>query len=91
MDTGETEDPYEEPMSREREIAVTGSFIEKHQMTWPCAFSKHSVFNPEYTVTGIPATVILDRGGRIRFIKCGRGSARQTRRIIAGFVSNSRD
>ncbi len=89
MDTGETEGSDAEPMSREREIEVTGAFIEKHGMSWPCVFSNRSVFDPEYTVTGIPMFVILDRGGRIRFIQCGRGSEQQKRRVIARVISDS--
>lgn len=89
MDTGETEGSDDEPMSREREINVTGSFIEKHGMSWPCAFSNRSVFDPDYTVTGIPMFVILDRGGRIHFIQRGRGSEQQKRRVIAALLSES--
>jgi thiol-disulfide isomerase/thioredoxin len=89
MDTGETEGSEDNPMSREREIAVTRSFIEKHGMSWPCAFSSRSVFDPAYTVSGIPTFVILDREGRVRFIHCGRGSEQLKRRIIASLLSES--
>jgi hypothetical protein len=87
MDTGETKDSDKEPMSWERKIEVTGSFIEKHGMTWPCVFSKRSLYDSEYTVTGIPLSMILDRERRIRFIRCGRCSEQQNRRIIARLVS----
>lgn len=89
MDTGKTEGSDEEPMSHTREIEVTRSFIDKHGMTWPCAISNRSVFDPEYTVTGIPTTVILDREGCVRFIQSGRGSEQQTRRIIARLATGN--
>ncbi len=89
IDTGETEGSDAAPMSREREIEVIGKLIEKHGVIWPCAFSKRSVYDPEYTVTGIPMIVILDREGRIRFIQHGPGCEPQKRRIITSLLSES--
>lgn len=89
IDTGEKEGSDAAPMSREREIEVTGKFIEKQGVLWPCAFSKRSVFDPEYTVTGVPMVVILDREGRIQFIQHGPGCEPQKRRIIASLLSES--
>lgn len=86
LDTGEVEGSGEEDLDREREIELTGSFIEKHQMHWPCAFSDRSVFDPEYTVRGVPTFVILDREGNVRFIHAGIGSGQQMRRITAKLI-----
>lgn len=86
MDTGMTEGSDEKSLSRQREIELTESFIKKHQMIWPCAFSETSVFNPEYTVRSIPTLAILDREGRIRFIQVGCGAEQQKRRIIAKLI-----
>jgi thiol-disulfide isomerase/thioredoxin len=85
-DTGTTEGSDEEPLSREREIEVTRSFIEEHHMIWPCAFSDRSVFDPEYTVTAIPTVVILDREGIVRFFRSGLGCEQQVRRIVSRLI-----
>ena len=81
-ETGESEGSEEEPLAREREIELTGTFVEKHGMTWPCAISDRPVFDPEYAVDAIPTYVILDREGRIRYIQRGCGSEARMRRII---------
>lgn len=77
------------PMSREREIEVIGSFIEKHGIIWHCALSKLSMYDPEYKVTGVPMVLILDRERRIRFIQHGLGCEPQKRRILTSLLSES--
>ncbi len=82
LETGEMEGSRENKLSPEREIELTGAFIEQHEMTWPCAFSNRSVFDPEYGIRGIPTFVILDREGKIRLIQTGIGLKAQKRRMI---------
>ena len=82
LETGEMEGSPAEKLSREREIELTASFIEKHEMTWPCAISDRSVFDPKYGIQGIPTFVILDREGKIRLIQTGIGQKQQKFRMI---------
>ncbi len=82
LETGETEGSEENRLSSVRETELTGAFIEKHGMTWPCAISIRSVFDPEYGVLGIPTFVILDKEGRIRLIQTGVGLKQQKVRMI---------
>ena len=82
LETGETEGSREDKLTPDREIELTGAFIEKHGMTWPCAFSNRPVFDPEYGIMGIPTFVILDREGRIRLIQTGIGLKAQKLRMI---------
>jgi hypothetical protein len=82
LETGKMEGSPTNKLDREREIELTAAFIEKHEMTWPCAFSSRSVFDPEYGIQGIPTFVILDRDGKIRLIQTGIGQEQQKRRMI---------
>jgi thiol-disulfide isomerase/thioredoxin len=82
LETGETEGSRDNRLDVKREIELTGAFIEKHRMSWPCAISDRSVFDPEYGVEGIPTFVILDREGRICLIQTGVGLKQQKRRMI---------
>ncbi len=82
LETGETEGSRENRLSSVRETQLTGAFIEKHGITWPCAISIRSVFDPEYGVLGIPTFVILDKEGRIRLIQTGTGPKQQKMRMI---------
>jgi thiol-disulfide isomerase/thioredoxin len=82
LEMGETEGSKENKLSSVRETELTGAFIEKHGMTWPCAISIRSVFDPEYGVRGIPTFVILDREGRIRLMQTGIGLKQQKKRMI---------
>ena len=38
------------------------------EMTWPVAFSKQPVFNPDYGVMGIPDVIIIDGKGIVRHV-----------------------
>lgn len=82
LETGETEGSKDNKLSSVRETELTSGFIEKHGITWPCAISARSVFDPEYGVRGIPTFVILDREGRIRLMQTGIGLKQQKRRMI---------
>ena len=42
-------------------------FIRDQDMTWPVAFSKQNLHNPDYNVHGIPHVVIFDVEGRVRY------------------------
>jgi thiol-disulfide isomerase/thioredoxin len=72
----------EKDLEPEREIELTGEFIEQNGIVWPCAISKQKVFNPEYTVNSIPTFVLIDREGYVRFIQSFAGQAQQKRRLI---------
>lgn len=49
-----------------REYELTANFMKKKEMTWPVAFSKQQVFNPEYGVIGIPHLAIIAPDGTVR-------------------------
>jgi thiol-disulfide isomerase/thioredoxin len=78
METGHTE----RNIGPRREIEITAEYIEKKGITWPCAISENSVFDPAYTVEVIPTFVVLDHNGRVRFIQSFAGQIGQKRRII---------
>lgn len=65
-----------------REIELTGEYIIKRGMTWPCAISNSSVFDPAYTVEVLPTFVVIDRSGRVRFVQSFAGQTNQKRRIL---------
>jgi len=50
----------------QREFAVTLEFIEAKQMTWPVVFTDERVFNPRYSVLGIPHMAIIAPDGTVR-------------------------
>ncbi len=49
-----------------KEYELTAEFMKKKEMTWPVAFSKQEVFNPEYGVIGIPHVAIIAPDGTVR-------------------------
>lgn len=67
----------------EQEMELMKSFIEERQITWPTAFSRQSVFNPDYGITGIPSVAIIDAEGKVRHIGLhpGRPLAEKVRLI----------
>jgi thiol-disulfide isomerase/thioredoxin len=58
----------------EKEMSLMPGFMEEKQMTWPVAFSKQPVFNPDYGVLGIPSMVIIDSKGVVRHAGLHPGS-----------------
>jgi thiol-disulfide isomerase/thioredoxin len=50
----------------QREYELTAEFMKKKDMSWPVAFSKQEVFNPDYVVRGIPHLTIIDPNGKVR-------------------------
>lgn len=50
-----------------KEYELTAKFMKKHDITWPVAFSKQEVFNPDYGVEGIPHLTIIAPDGTVRF------------------------
>ena len=50
-----------------KEIELTAKFKAAKDMTWSVAISEENVFNPDYGITGIPAVVIIDPAGTVRF------------------------
>lgn len=50
-----------------KEYELTAQFMKKKDMTWPVAFSKQEVFNPDYVVRGIPHLAIIDPTGKLRY------------------------
>lgn len=58
----------------QKEFGLMPSFMEEKEMTWPVAFSKQPVFNPDYGVMGIPSMVIIDAKGIVRHAGLHPGS-----------------
>ncbi len=50
-----------------KEFALMSEFVGQMDMTWPVAFTKQEVFNPEYGVRGIPHVAIIDPNGLVRY------------------------
>jgi len=79
----------DEKISADREIELTGQFIRNHNVTWPVVFSKGSVFDERYCVTGIPRYVIIDSAGRIRCLYTGIGRKEQMARLIRKLLAEN--
>ncbi len=50
----------------EREYELTARFAREYDMNWTVAFSREEVFNPDYSVTGIPHMTIIAPDGTVR-------------------------
>ncbi len=50
-----------------KEYGLMPTFITDQKITWPIAFSREEVFNPDYGVRGIPHVAIIDPSGKVRF------------------------
>jgi len=81
-DSEVSEGTKDKPLDKKREINLIESYIKKHRITWPCAVSDRSIFDSPYKIKAVPAFVLLDRTGNIRFIQSGIGQEKQRRRII---------
>ena len=53
-------------LSEEEELALLPEFIQHQNVTWPIAFSERNCYDPEYGITGIPTSVIIDKNGIAR-------------------------
>ena len=53
-------------LSEEEELALLPEFIQHQNVTWPIAFSDRNCYDPEYGITGIPTSVIIDKNGMAR-------------------------
>ena len=53
-------------LSEEEELALMPEFFQHQEVTWPIAFSDRNCFDPEYGITGIPTSVIIDKNGIAR-------------------------
>ncbi|HWP41551.1 MAG TPA: TlpA disulfide reductase family protein [Tepidisphaeraceae bacterium] len=59
----------------QKEMDLMPQFMKEKEMSWPVAFSKQPVFNPDYGVTGIPNMVIIDANGIVRHAGLHPGSS----------------
>lgn len=53
-------------LSEEEELTLLPEFIQHQNVTWPIAFSDRNCYDPEYGITGIPTSVIIDKNGIAR-------------------------
>jgi thiol-disulfide isomerase/thioredoxin len=51
----------------EKEMRLMSDYIKARAITWPIAFSREPVFNPDYGIEGIPSAVIIAPDGTVRF------------------------
>jgi thiol-disulfide isomerase/thioredoxin len=84
---GISEGTREKPLDPQREIELTSDFLTKHGMVWPVAFSNRSVFDPSYSIRGIPTFVLVDRKGVVRYFQVGIGGDTAKRRIIEDLLA----
>ncbi len=86
METNKSKDGKKAKLDKEKEIELTSSFIEDHDITWPCIMSKQSIFKMKYSFLIVPTYVVLDRDLNVRFILSGIGSYPQLRRVVKKLV-----
>ncbi len=53
-------------LSENEELALIPEFIQHQNVTWPIAFSDRNCYDPEYGITAIPRSVIIDKNGITR-------------------------
>jgi thiol-disulfide isomerase/thioredoxin len=51
----------------DKELSFMPTFIKDMDITWNIAFSKNTVFNSSYGVSGIPHVAIIDANGKVRY------------------------
>jgi hypothetical protein len=86
VETEKTEDGEKKKLSEGREIELTASYIKEHNIVWPCLISEKPIFESEYSISLIPAYVIIDRNMKIRFIHSGIGAYHQMRRVVSNLL-----
>jgi thiol-disulfide isomerase/thioredoxin len=63
------------------------AFAQRRRLTLPLAFDPEGKAHDSFGLTGVPALVILDRTGRVRFTHEGYNSAEKNfRRDLVGFI-----
>jgi peroxiredoxin len=79
----------EESLSRDQEIKSLQAYKARHQISYPIAVGKmDDVTNEErYRVTGIPTMILIDRSGRVRYVKRGVGEYRNLEKQIEKLVA----
>lgn len=50
----------------ETEFELMPAFMKKMNMTWPVAFTKQAVYNPDFGISGIPWVAIIDCAGKVK-------------------------
>jgi thiol-disulfide isomerase/thioredoxin len=75
------------PLTVAREIELTGEYIAKNRMIWPCGVSDIPLEKTGFKVKGLPTYVILDGEGVIRYMQIGIGKEKQMRRVIEKLVN----
>lgn len=62
------------PVTPLQELDVLGEFKQKHKLPYAIAVVGPNEWNMKYGIRGIPATVLLDRNGVVRYIGIGSGA-----------------
>jgi thiol-disulfide isomerase/thioredoxin len=63
----------------DKEYALMPEFMQFKEMTWPVVFSEEKVFNPDYSVTGIPHVTIIAPDGTVRHNGLHPGSSLESK------------
>ena len=53
--------------SNEEEFAQMAEYVKAMDITWPIAFAKEDVFNPDFGVRGIPHVAIIGADGKTAY------------------------
>jgi thiol-disulfide isomerase/thioredoxin len=80
----------EKGLSKEMENAATGKFLEYHNLKHRVAvMDEDSNFDENYSVSGIPQAVLIDRQGKVRLIRVGASgrTAKDLERMIEQLVA----
>lgn len=62
------------PVTPLQELDVLSEFKQKHKLPYAIAVVGPNEWNMKYGIRGIPATVLLDRNGVVRYIGIGSGA-----------------
>ena len=63
----------------DKEYGLMPEFMQLKEMTWPVVFSEEKVFNPDYSVTGIPHVTIIAPDGTVRHNGLHPGSSLESK------------
>ena len=74
---------YAEEAYRQLEMEAIGAFIKNHELSWPVVLIDQEEPASKYALGGWPHLVILDKQGRVRFIKGAAISRDKTQAVAA--------
>lgn len=74
-------------VSRDEEISLIEGFVKRHKIKYPVAIENSDKTFSTYKIRGIPTMVIIDKRGKINYIKVGVGNTKILEQKIIDLIS----